>query len=152
MFYDFAPTYTKWELDSYFDLTDEQEEWVEVRLEQHFNWHRELELEHYITFLREVQRRGGDGLTLQEIKEGNERINNLFFKITDRLMDDTTGFLYNLEPRQLTFLERNWQIQTGKEKNQEVNLVKKELKKDLRNSWNPWRNGLEILMSNRFLN
>ena len=24
MFYDFAPTYTKWELDSYFDLTDEQ--------------------------------------------------------------------------------------------------------------------------------
>ncbi|MEC7539772.1 MAG: DUF6279 family lipoprotein [SAR324 cluster bacterium] len=105
MFYDFAPTYTKWELDSYFDLTDEQEEWVEVRLEQHFNWHREVELEHYITFLREVQRRGGDGLTLQEIKEGNERINDFFFKITDRLMDDTTGFLYNLEPRQLIFLE-----------------------------------------------
>ena len=105
MFYDFAPTYTKWELDSYFDLTDEQEEWVEVRLEQHFNWHREVELEHYITFLREVQRRGGDGLTLQEIKEGNERINDLFFKITDRLMDDTTDFLYNLEPRQLIFLE-----------------------------------------------
>ena len=73
MFYDFAPTYTKWELDSYFDLTDEQEEWVEVRLEQHFNWHREVELEHYITFLREVQRRGGDGLTLQEIKKGKEQ-------------------------------------------------------------------------------
>ena len=74
-------------------------------MEQHFNWHREVELEHYITFLREVQRRGADGLTLQEIKEGNERINDLFFKITDRLMDDTTDFLYNLKPRQLIFLE-----------------------------------------------
>ena len=31
---------------------------------------------------------------------------------------------------------------------QEVNL----LRKDLRNLWNPWRNGLEILMNNRFLN
>ena len=33
MFYDFAPTYTKCELDSYFDLTDEQEEWVEGDIE-----------------------------------------------------------------------------------------------------------------------
>ena len=79
MFYDFAPTYTKWELDSYFDLTDEQEEWFEVRLEQHFNWHREVELEHYITFLREVQGRGGGGVTPSGIKKGEPRIHDFFF-------------------------------------------------------------------------
>ena len=105
MFYDYAPTYAKWQLDSYFDLSSEQENWVQSQLEHHFKWHRNTELQHYISFLQEVQSRGVDGLTLEEIEEGNQKINDFFLRITNHLMDDSTKFLSTLEPRQVIFLE-----------------------------------------------
>ena len=92
-------------MDSYFDLSSEQEDWVQSQLEHHFKWHRDKELQHYISFLREVQSRGVDGLTLEEIEEGNQKINVFFLRITNHLMDDSTKFLSTLEPRQVIFLE-----------------------------------------------
>ena len=105
MFYDYAPTYAKWQLDSYFDLSSKQEDWLQSQLEHHFKWHRDTELKHYISFLQEVQSRGADGLTLEEIEKGNQKINDFFLRITNHLIDDSSKFLSSLEPQQVIFLE-----------------------------------------------
>ena len=101
LFYDYAPVVVEWEIDSYFDLSPEQEEWVERRVRAQFAWHRKQELPTYIDFLREVQIRGGDGLTLTEVKEGHQRIQAYWKRGIDHLLEDTALFLSRLEPHQV---------------------------------------------------
>jgi len=40
LFYGYGDSITSWQLDSYFDLTKEQEEWMEERMRMHLEWHR----------------------------------------------------------------------------------------------------------------
>ena len=105
IFYDYAPLAFKWELDSYFDLSSDQENWIDKRLKIHFEWHRKEELPIYVDFLQEVQRRGVDGLTLSELEEGNEKIQRLWYRIIDKLINDCVYFLANLESQQINHLE-----------------------------------------------
>ena len=53
-----------WQLDSYFELNDEQEDFVEERMKIHLEWHRAEELPRYKRFLTDIQSSGEDGLTM----------------------------------------------------------------------------------------
>ena len=74
LFYEYGDTVVSWQLDNYFELTTQQEEWIEERMRVHLDWHRKQELPRYRDFLIEVQNRAGDGLTMIELDEGYARL------------------------------------------------------------------------------
>ncbi len=71
--YDYGDKFVSWQLDSYFELNDEQEDWVEERMEIHIEWHRMEELPRYKNFLTDIQNSSKDGLTMIELDEGYSR-------------------------------------------------------------------------------
>ena len=61
--YDYGDKFVSWQLDSYFELNDEQEDWVEERMKILIEWHRMEELPRYKNFLTDIQNSSKDGLT-----------------------------------------------------------------------------------------
>ncbi|MGA1600322.1 MAG: DUF6279 family lipoprotein [bacterium] len=105
----------RWELDSYFDLTSEQEAWLKTQLAAHIEWHRREELPQYVAFLREIQQRAGDGLTAEEWRGGIVRFEQGRARLMDRLRPDAAAFLAGLTPQQLEHLREKME-----EENQEL--------------------------------
>ena len=95
-----------WQLDNYFDLTTQQEEWIEDRMMLHLDWHRKGELPRYRNFLVEVQNRAGDGLTMIELDEGYARLDQKRILTLERLLSDTASFLAGVSPEQINTLEK----------------------------------------------
>ena len=97
---------TSWQLDKYFDLTTQQEEWIEERMRLHLEWHSKEELPRYRNFLIEVQNRAGDGLTMSELDEGYTRLDQKRVLTLERLLPDTASFLAGVSPEQINTLEK----------------------------------------------
>ena len=106
MLYDFGDEVASWKLDNYFDLTNQQEEWIEERMKLHLDWHRKEELPRYRDFLIEVQSRAGDGLTMIELDEGYARLDQKRIRILERLIPDTASFLAGVSLEQINTLEK----------------------------------------------
>ena len=95
-----------WQLDNYFDLTNQQEEWIEERMKMHLDWHRKEELPRYRDFLIEVQSRAGDGLTMIELDEGYARLDQKRIRTLERLLPDTASFLAGVSLEQINTLKK----------------------------------------------
>lgn len=95
----------RWEVDSYFNLTDEQEEWLNQQLAGHLEWHRREELPQYVDFLRRVQATGQDGLTATEWRQGLAEFEAGRDRLFDRLRPDAAELLARLHPDQLETLK-----------------------------------------------
>ena len=106
---------TRWRLDSYLDLTSEQDKWLNVQLAEHIAWHRKEELPQYVDFLREIQMKARDGLTLKEWREGVGRVELGWNQILDRLRPDAAKLLAELDPDQVEELRSVFQ-----EENEEI--------------------------------
>ena len=106
---------TRWRLDSYLDLTSEQDKWLNVQLAEHIAWHRKEELPQYVDFLREIQMKARDGLTLKEWREGVGRVELGWNQILDRLRPDAAKLLAELGPDQVEELRSVFQ-----EENEEI--------------------------------
>ena len=106
LFYDYGDEVASWQLDNYFDLTTQQEEWIEERMRLHLDWHRKQELPRYRDFLIEVQNRAGDGLTMIELDEGYSRLDQKRVRTLERLLPDTASFLAGVGPEQINTLEK----------------------------------------------
>ncbi len=106
LFYDYGDEVASWQLDNYFGLTTQQEEWIEERMRLHLEWHRKEELPRYRNFLIEVQNRGGDGLTMSELDEGYARLDQKRIRTLETLLTDTASFLAGISPEQINTLEK----------------------------------------------
>ena len=106
LFYYYGDEVASWQLDNYFDLTTQQEEWIEERMRLHLDWHRKQELPRYRDFLIEVQSRAGDGLTMIELDEGYARLDQKRIRTLERLLPDTASFLAGVSPEQINTLEK----------------------------------------------
>ena len=95
-----------WQLDNYFGLTSQQEEWIEERMRLHLDWHRKQELPRYRDFLIEVQNRSVDGLTMSELDEGYARLDQKRIRTLETLLTDTASFLAGISPEQINTLEK----------------------------------------------
>jgi hypothetical protein len=104
--YDYGDKFVSWQLDSYFKLTDEQEDFVEERMKTHLDWHRAEELTRYKSFLTDIQSRGTDGLTMSELDEGFSRFETKQQRTFERLIPDAALFLTKLSAEQINNLER----------------------------------------------
>ena len=103
--YDYGDKYLLWQLDSYFDLSNKQEEWLEERIKFHLEWHRSQELRSYKKFLIDIQNRAKNGLTMEELDEGFSRYEAKQQRLFERLIPDTTLFLKSLSSEQINNLE-----------------------------------------------
>jgi hypothetical protein len=92
---------TRWKLDSYFDLTSEQDEWLNVQLAKHISWHSRKELPLYADFLREIQLKSQDGVTVEEWREVVEQVELGWNRLADRLRPDAAKFLADLDSEQV---------------------------------------------------
>ena len=106
MFYNYGDTIASWQLDSYFELTNAQEEWVEERMRLHLEWHRNVELPRYKHFLIDIQNRAKDGLTMSELDEGFSRYEAKIGRTFERLIPDAALFLTKISTEQINNLER----------------------------------------------
>ncbi len=103
--YDYGDKYLLWQLDSYFDLSNKQEEWLEERIKLHLEWHRSQELRSYKKFLIDIQNRAKNGLTMEELDEGFSRYEAKQQRLFERLIPDTALFLKSLSSEQINNLE-----------------------------------------------
>ena len=92
---------TRWSLDSYLDLTSDQDRWLNVRLAEHIVWHRKEELPRYLNFLREIQAKARDGLNPEELHEGLEQVDLSWNRLLDQLRPDAAQLLADLKPDQV---------------------------------------------------
>ena len=106
---------TRWRLDSYLDLTSEQDRWLNVQLAEHIAWHRKEELPQYVDFLRDIQTKTQDGLTQEEWREGLEKVELGWKRILDRLRPDAAKLLADLDAEQVEELRGEF-----KEENEEI--------------------------------
>jgi len=106
LFYDYGEEVASWQLDNYFGLTNQQEEWIEERMKLHLDWHRKEELPRYRDFLIEVQSRARDGLTMIELDEGYARLDQKRIRTLERLLPDTASFLAGVSLEQINTLEK----------------------------------------------
>ena len=106
---------TRWRLDSYLDLTSEQDRWLNVQLAEHIAWHRKEELPQYVDFLRDIQTKARDGLTQEEWREGLEKVELGWQRILDRVRPDAAKLLADLDPDQVEELKSEFQ-----EENEEI--------------------------------
>ena len=103
--YDYGDKYLLWQFDSYFDLSNKQEEWLEERIKFHLEWHRSQELRSYKKFLIDIQNRAKNGLTMEELDEGFSRYEAKQQRLFERLIPDTALFLKSLSSEQINNLE-----------------------------------------------
>ena len=104
--YEYGDKFVSWQLDSYFELNDEQEDWVEERITIHLEWHRAQELPRYKRFLTDIQNSSEDGLTMSELDEGFFRFKEKQRRTFERLIPDAALFLTKLSAEQINNLER----------------------------------------------
>jgi len=106
LFYGYGDSIISWQLDSYFELTNEQEDWVEEQMRLHLEWHRNEELPRYKNFLIDIQKNAIDGLTMSELDEGFYRYESKRDRIFERLIPDAALFLIKISPEQVNNLEQ----------------------------------------------
>tara|TARA_B100000678_G_C18197199_1_gene497936 strand:+ start:698 stop:1546 length:849 start_codon:yes stop_codon:yes gene_type:complete len=134
LFYDFGDEVASWQLDNYFDLTTQQEEWIEERMRLHLEWHRKEELPRYRNFLIEVQNRAGDGLTMSELDEGYARLDQKRVRTLERLLPDTASFLAGVSPEQINTFEKKM-IEENQEMEEDLESPEKLFRKRRERFW-----------------
>ncbi len=103
--YYWADTYLAWQIDDFFDLTNEQEAFVDKGLDRFFLTYKYQEIPKYIEFLQDAKSRSNRQLTEADLvwfwdslRQFNENIANL-------LAEDVSLFLASLEQNQIPYLQ-----------------------------------------------
>jgi len=91
----------RFRVDSYFDLTGEQEDFIVNRLEKHLVWHRNEGLADHVNFLVETRDGLSDGVTRPEIFWFFQAYRNQLRLIVERLSGDSIEFLTTLNNEQI---------------------------------------------------
>jgi len=94
-----------WQIDDYFDLTSEQEDFVEERLEQHLLWHRNNELPHYANTIDEIINRAQRGINTEDYEWAINQFREAYNRIIIQILPDAVTLLRNLDSAQIKFYE-----------------------------------------------
>jgi len=106
IFYNYGDFIVVWQVDNYFDLTSEQEKWIEDKMILHLEWHRKEELPKYKNFLIDIQKRSTDGISMGELNEAFSRYEAKRDRVFERLTPDVALFLTKISPYQINYLEK----------------------------------------------
>jgi len=104
--YNFADWILLWKIDGYFDISAEQEQFLEGRLTELHTWHRIETLPLYAAFLRRVQEQWRDGLTHDEIDGIVATYHELRADLIQRIVPHGALFLTTVDTEQIRHLEQ----------------------------------------------
>jgi Family of unknown function (DUF6279) len=112
--YNNAPTVLNYFLDDYFDLTSEQETWLNPRWKKLVEWHRENELPIYKKLLLQSKEKIATEMSGKDINalylEGRATAS----RTTEFFVADMASFVAMLSPAQVNFLEAKYNKDNAK--------------------------------------
>jgi len=106
IFYNYGDFIVSWQVDNYFDITSEQEEWIEEKIVLHLEWHRKEELPKYKNFLTKIKDQAQDGISMSELNEAFSMYEIKRNRIFERITPDVALFLAKISPSQIDYLEK----------------------------------------------
>ncbi len=100
-----ADTYLAREIDRLFEMTSEQEDFIDRHLDEILLLYRQVEFPKYILFLRETKERVERPVKESDIKWFRSSLGQFYDNIGAILADDAAAFLSSLDDAQITHLE-----------------------------------------------
>jgi len=92
-------------IDRYFDLSNEQEQFVKPRLHQLLVWHRRTQLPDYVAFATELQRKALQPIDASEVTAFNEQARRRVMTMVAQALPDMTDLALKLTPANLKALQ-----------------------------------------------
>lgn len=105
--YNHADWLLVWQLDSSFDLTGAQKEFLSTRLREQLRWHRETELDNTIAFLKHTQDMAANGVTISDLEEAMAGFAALRNSLANHVADDVADFFAQVSDEQLDYLQKS---------------------------------------------
>lgn len=103
--YYWADTYISWEVDRFFNLSSEQEEFVDKQLDIILTKHRQQEIPKYIAFLKEIKNRLNRQVVEEDVIWFRQSLKEFYANIAHLLADDAAELLSNISLKQINHLE-----------------------------------------------
>ena len=99
--YNNAPSWVSGKFDDAFNLTENQKQQLNSRLQGFFNWHREQELHRYQVILDGAARHAEDGVSVSEFLELNHQIEQTWNRTVTKAIDEFGDLASSLSPAQI---------------------------------------------------
>lgn len=99
--YNNADTLALLQLDSYLDLTDDQEQTVKERVNALLAWHRTTQLRDYVTFIDKTRAKLGGRITAADVMDFNQQLNTRMMTAADKAAPDIAHVALTLSPEQI---------------------------------------------------
>ncbi|PCJ44958.1 MAG: hypothetical protein COA99_06115 [Moraxellaceae bacterium] len=93
-----------WYVSDYLEMDSKQGAFFDKRLKDYLDWHRRSQLPQYASFLRNVAKGVGDGLTEQEVAMYRSQTEKIARALVDRLAPDVIALFANATDTQLDAL------------------------------------------------
>ncbi|MGE0358878.1 MAG: DUF6279 family lipoprotein [Burkholderiales bacterium] len=108
-----------WTVDDWFDLRDEQRDWLRERFAKLHAWHRASELPDYERLLQEMAALAATRTTAEDARRVYGEMRSLYARMLRRAIPDMADFLLQVKPGQVEHLERRF-VADNAEKEKEV--------------------------------
>ena len=102
--YNNAPFLVMNRIDSYFDLTSDQERYLKPRLTRLHAWHKKNQMPSLLSFIEDAKTRSADGLSRGELDWAYGKTQSFTDQAVRRGVDDAAGFLATVDERQVGHL------------------------------------------------
>jgi len=123
-----------WQIDDYFDLTSDQEDFVEERLENLISWHRNSELPRYSEIVDEMILRAQRGISGEDYQWAINQFLDVYQTTINKAIPDATTFLMGLDSSQISYYieqtAHRYEAHENKEQPQRTEQEQKERRYD----------------------
>ena len=99
--YNNADTLALLQLDSYLDLTDDQEQTVKERFNALMAWHRTTQLRDYAAFIDKTRAKLAGQITATDVMDFNQQLNARMMTMADKSARDIAHVALTLSPEQI---------------------------------------------------
>ena len=103
--YNWADTILTYQINKFFDLTDNQDDFLELETDKLHQWHRKEELPKYVILLKSLVGKLDRGLTKSDIDWIRTEISKIRYRIVQFSVEVAATFLSSLSDQQIKHLE-----------------------------------------------
>ncbi len=112
--YSNATSLAIWYIDDWFDLREEQRDWLKARLNRYFAWHRANELPAYEKLLLDAAGQAGTRVTEEDVRRIYGDVRKLTTRAVEQALPDMAEFLLKMQPEQVAYLEKKYADENAK--------------------------------------
>mgnify|MGYP003964767831 CR=1 FL=1 len=114
LFYDYTDWYIEYKIDSYFDINDDQEDFLEIKVDQLHAWHRKEEIPRIVTFLKQVKVEVQNGFSEENLPWIENEYTEMRIRVHEKAGDDIALFLSSLTTEQINYFQK--QLEENRER------------------------------------